>query len=150
MSCKWNHIARDIWDWLGGSDGKESAWKMGDPGLIPGSRRSPGEGRGNPLQYSCLENPMDREAWQATVHVGLQRIGHFWATNTFTFFYCNVTIKIQVVSCIYMSFLNCWVESHGFDGPQLFNQSPIEGHVGHLQFGPMTDCSGMNNSFRRV
>ena len=40
----------------------------GDVGLIPGSRRSPGEGHGNLLQYSCLENPMDREAWQATVH----------------------------------------------------------------------------------
>ena len=39
-----------------------------DMGLIPGSGRSPGEGNGNPLQYSCLENPMDREAWQATVH----------------------------------------------------------------------------------
>ena len=39
-----------------------------DQGSIPGSRRSPGEGNGNPLQYSCLENPMDRRAWQATVH----------------------------------------------------------------------------------
>ena len=41
---------------------------MGDPGSIPGSGRSPGEGNGNPLHYSCLENPMDRGAWQATVH----------------------------------------------------------------------------------
>ena len=47
----------------GGSDSKESAYNAGDPGLIPGSRRSPGEGNGNPLQYSCLEKPMDREAW---------------------------------------------------------------------------------------
>ena len=45
-----------------------SAWNAGDPGLIPGSGRSPGEGNGNPLQYSCLENPLDRGAWQATVH----------------------------------------------------------------------------------
>ena len=51
-----------------GSDSKESARNAGDPGSIPGSGRSPGEGNGNPLQYSCLENPMDREAWQATVH----------------------------------------------------------------------------------
>ena len=43
----------------GGSDGKASAYNAGDPGLIPGSERSPGEGNGNPLQYSCLENPMD-------------------------------------------------------------------------------------------
>ena len=45
-----------------------SASNAGDPGLIPGSGRSPGEGNGNRLQYSCLENPMDREAWWATVH----------------------------------------------------------------------------------
>ena len=52
----------------GGSDGKASACNAGDPGLIPGSGRSPGEGNGNPLQYSCLENFMDRGAQQATVH----------------------------------------------------------------------------------
>ena len=52
----------------GGSDGNESACNSGDLGLIPGSGRSPGEGNGNPLQYPCLENCMDREAWQAAVH----------------------------------------------------------------------------------
>ena len=52
----------------GGSDGKESACNAGDLGSIPGSGRSPGEGIGNPLHYSCLENPTDREAWQAIVH----------------------------------------------------------------------------------
>ena len=46
-----------------------------DTGSIPGLRRSPGEGKGNPLQYSCLENPMDGGAWQATVH-GVQRVRH--------------------------------------------------------------------------
>ena len=45
-----------------------NARDLGDKGLIPGSGRSPGGGHGNPLQYSCLENPMDRGAWQATVH----------------------------------------------------------------------------------
>jgi len=58
-----------------GSDGKESACNVGDLGLIPGLGRSPGEGNGNPLQYSCLENPMDRGAWWATVH-GIARVGH--------------------------------------------------------------------------
>ena len=48
--------------------GKESACNSGDAGSVPRSGRSPGEGNGNPLQYSCLGNPMDREAWQATVH----------------------------------------------------------------------------------
>ena len=52
----------------GGSDGKASARDAGDPGSIPGLGRSPGEGNGNPLQYSCLENPMDGGAWWATVH----------------------------------------------------------------------------------
>ena len=52
----------------GGSDGKESACNAGEPGSIPGLERCPGEGNGNPFQYSCLENPMDRGAWWATVH----------------------------------------------------------------------------------
>ena len=52
----------------GGSEVKASASNAGDLGLIPGSGRSPGEGNGYPLQYSCLEKPMDRGAWRATVH----------------------------------------------------------------------------------
>ena len=52
----------------GALDSKESAYNAGDPGSIPESGRCPGEGNGNPLQYSCLENPMDRGTWQATVH----------------------------------------------------------------------------------
>ena len=52
----------------GGSDGKESACNAGDPDSIPELGRSPGEGKGYPPQYSCLENPIDRGAWQATVH----------------------------------------------------------------------------------
>ena len=52
----------------GSSDGKESAFNAGDLGSTPGLGRFPGEGNGNPLQYSCLENPMDRGAWRATVH----------------------------------------------------------------------------------
>ena len=52
----------------GGSDSKAFAYNAGDLGSIPGSGRSPGEGNGSPLQYSCLENPMDEGAWLATVH----------------------------------------------------------------------------------
>ena len=52
----------------GGSEVKVSAWNAGDPGSIPGSGRSPGEGNGTPLQYSCLEAPMEGGAWWATVH----------------------------------------------------------------------------------
>ena len=64
----------------GGDSGKETSCNIGDAGLIPGSGRSPGEGNGNSLQYSCLENPMDRGAWWATVHgvaqsrAGLKRL----------------------------------------------------------------------------
>ena len=62
------------------SDGKEFACNAGDPGSIPASGRSPGEGNGIPLQYSCLEIPMDRGAWQATV-MGPQIVRHYRVTN---------------------------------------------------------------------
>ena len=52
---------------VSGSEGKEFAGYTRDPGSVPGSGRCPGEGHGNPLQYSCLESPMDRGAWQAPV-----------------------------------------------------------------------------------
>ena len=67
----------------GGSEGKESVCNAGDTGSIPGLGWSPGEGNGCPLQYSWLENSMDRGAWWATVP-GSQRVGHSWVTNTFT------------------------------------------------------------------
>ena len=57
-----------LFTWMLCSDGKESAYKAGDLGSIPRSGRYSGEGNGNPLQYSCLENSMDIVAWQATVH----------------------------------------------------------------------------------
>ena len=62
------------------SVGKGSAYTAGDPGLIPRSGPYPGEGNGNPLQYYCLENLMDRGAWQTTVH-GVARVGHDLATK---------------------------------------------------------------------
>ena len=52
-----------LWDFPGGSDSKASAYNEGDPGSIPGWRKTPGEGNSNPLQYSCLENHLDRGAW---------------------------------------------------------------------------------------
>ena len=76
-----------------GSDCKESACQAGDLGLIPGSGRSPGEGNGNPLQYSCLENSMDKGAWWATVH-GVTKSRT--QLNTFTF--TSVTIKTKRLS----------------------------------------------------
>ena len=68
----------------GGSDGKTSTYNAGDPGSIRGSGRSPGEGNGNPLQYSCLENPMDGGAWWATVP-GVAKSRTRLSDFTFTF-----------------------------------------------------------------
>ena len=64
-----------------GKKKKNSPANAGDTGSTPGSRRPPGEGKGNPLQYSCLENAMDRGAWRAAVHGGHKRIGHELATK---------------------------------------------------------------------
>ena len=57
-----SEVFRD-WDFPGGSDSKASAYNVGDPASVPGLRRSPGEGNGNPLQYSCLENPINGRTW---------------------------------------------------------------------------------------
>ena len=73
----------------GGSDGKEFACNAREQGSVPGSGRSPGEGNGNPLQYSYLENLMDRGAWQATVHEVTKSQTHNWAANTT---YCSEKI----------------------------------------------------------
>ena len=72
------------WIFPGGSDGKASSYNVGDPGSTPGSGRSSGEGNGNPVQYSCLENSMDGEAWWATVH-GVAKSWTWLSDFTFTF-----------------------------------------------------------------
>ena len=59
-----------------GSDSEVSVYNAGDLGSIPGSGKFPGEGNGNPLQYSCLENPMDGGAWYRLLSMGSQRVGH--------------------------------------------------------------------------
>ena len=68
MRCQaiYLNFSLEIVGFLRGSGGKESAFNAVDPGLIPRLGRSPGGGNGNPLQHSCLENPMDRGAWRAT------------------------------------------------------------------------------------
>ena len=63
-------------DFPGGPDGKASVYNAGDLGSIPGLGRYPGKGNGNPLQYSCLENPMDGGAWCRPLSMGSQRVGH--------------------------------------------------------------------------
>ena len=68
------------WGFPHSSVSKEYACNAGDLGSIPGLGRPPGEGNGNPLQYSCLENPMDRGVWQAIVP-GVARVGHDLVTQ---------------------------------------------------------------------
>ena len=68
ISAQWFTFRFTLFTKCHGSDGKESACNTGNPGSVPGSGRSPGGGNGNPLWYSCLKNPRDRVAWQATVH----------------------------------------------------------------------------------
>ena len=87
---------------FGGSEDKISAHHVGDPGSIPGLGRSTGEGNGNPLQYSCLENPMDRGVWRATVHgVAKSRT----QLSEFTFFHLNFP-NLEPVCCS-MTGSNC-------------------------------------------
>ena len=89
---KWVSLPQTVFP--GGAEVKASACNVGDLGSIPGSGRSPGEGNGNTLPYSCLENPMDRGAWWATVH-GSQRVGHDWATSLF---FSPQTVTLCVLS----------------------------------------------------
>ena len=86
-----------LWGLPGGSNGKASACSVGDLGLIPGLGRSPGEGNGNPLQYSCLENPMDGGAWWVTVH----GVAKSWTRlSDFTFTLCDIMTLFAVASIL--------------------------------------------------
>ena len=86
-----------------------SACNVGDPGLIPGSGRSPGEGNGNPLQYSCLENPMDGGAWWAILHgvaKSQNRLSDFTflhgSSNERSFLMCDpycTNVSLQTKAC---------------------------------------------------
>ena len=85
------------------SVGKESACSAGDPGLIPGLGRSPGEGNGNPLQHSCLENPIDRGARSTTIH-GVARVGHDLATKSASSpFHLAYVFRFSVCFCYFSS-----------------------------------------------
>ena len=95
----WTEQKRHLPPASGGSDRKAPVYNAEDRGSIPGSGRSPGQGNGNPLQYYCLENPMDRGAWWATVHgVAKSRTWLSDFTFAFTFFLRRLTL------CCY----SCW------------------------------------------
>ena len=91
--------------WLSGKESACNVGNLGDAGLTPGSGRSPGGGHSNPLQYSCLENPMDRAAWRATVHgvargqPRLQRLST--QARTAAYLAIHLPVGIQVASACY-------------------------------------------------
>ena len=112
--CLWGRTESDTTEvtyqngFPGSLDSKASAYNAGDPGPIPGSGRSLGEGNGNPLQYSCLENPMDRGAWWATVHgVAKSR------TQLSDFSLLPYAQKVQTTNCSFFNWrinaLQCYV-----------------------------------------
>ena len=116
-------------DFPGGSAGKEYACNAGDPGLIPGSGRSPGGGHGNPFQYFCLENSIDRRVWQAKVH-GITK-SQTWLTHTQLkkltklfknlaklVHYLQCSMKWKPLNCVWL-FVTPWtVQSMEFSRPE--------------------------------
>ena len=98
-------------DFPGGASGKESACNTGDAGSIPGSGRSPEGGHGNPLQYSCLENPMDRGAWWAIVH-GVTKSWTLlkWLSMMHTLF----SEMFNVADLIHFYFIVCFIKIRTF------------------------------------
>ena len=130
------------------SVGKESAYSVGDPGSIPELGRSPGEGNGNPLQYSYLENPMDRGTWQATVHA-VARVGDDLATKPppppryieifLSFFHFEVFLQRSVVFCKKCStcrciLMNLWEKVRICPNPPPSGSTPWEMHCWVLFF----------------
>ena len=103
--ANWTKCTRFMSPWCfpGGSDGKESACYSGDLGSIPGSGRSPSEENGNPLQCSCLENPLNRGAWWATVHEVTKR----WTWLTLSFIY----IMLDLIQPLHP--LSGWMKEEG-------------------------------------
>ena len=125
--------------WLRGS-----ACNMGDPGSIPGSGRSPGEGNGNPLQYSCLENSMDGEDWWAIFHgvaKSWTRLSNFTCFHFHCILHCSQCGPVSGIKNTWNSFIKCRFLnspplSHKYlDTPQMeyknlhFNKLPIGYHV---------------------
>ena len=100
--CKYLENKLDM-GFPGGSDGKKSVCNVENPGSIPGSGWSHGEWNGHPLQYSCLENSMDRGAWQAVQSMGLQRVRHDWETKLSLFPFHTKQTKTKKTT-VYLKF----------------------------------------------
>ena len=96
----------------GGSDSKESAYNVGDPGSVPGLGRAPGEGNGYPVQHSCLENPMDRKAWRPTVRGVTKSHRQITYTHTHTHTHTHTAVSECLVHTLWnvslSTFLTLW------------------------------------------
>ena len=113
----------------GGSDGNESACNARDLGSIPGLGRSPGGGQGNPLQYSCLENPLDRGAWRATVH----RVTQSWTrsdlahTHSSWIAFGSVFVSLQTIGAYWL--LQIHLSAKSLTDPDIYKIVPApKGH----------------------
>ena len=93
-----NYLSLILWHFPGGSDSKESVSNVGDLGLIPGSGRYPGEGKGYLLQYSCLGNSMDRRAWQTTVHGVVESDMTEWLTLSLLLYFSSKRYQIHWIT----------------------------------------------------
>ena len=106
-----NFLLSGVKNLPGGSDGEEFACNAGDSGSIPGSGRPPGGGNDNPLQYSCLENPMDRGAWLTPIHGVTKSWTWQWLTLSLSLIYCDSMILHYL--CFFPPFLE-WLLFHIF------------------------------------
>ena len=149
VSLKLNIRHDRSYDFHGGSDSKESACNAGDLSSIPGLGRSSGEGNGNPLQYSCLENSTEEPGRLKSM--GSQRVGHDWATNTFTFILdsrsssaisisLNLNLASFQLSSCPLPQLCCWPYTlrRPSSVSQLFQLLAVEPASGHLTFFCLT------------
>ena len=93
------------WGFPDGSDGKKSACNAGDSGSVTGLGRSPGERNGDPLQYPCLENSMDRGAWRAIVH-GVTKSRTQLCDYIFTYVYPYISISLSIYICAYLLYID--------------------------------------------
>ena len=121
----------------GGSEVKVSAWNAGDPGSIPGLGRYPGEGNGNPLQQSCLENPMEGGAWWATIH-GVAKSQTRLSDFTFTF------NAMPYTSLVAQMIKNPPANAEDLGSVPGLGRSPGEGNGNPLQYSCLEnsmDCS---------